>query len=118
MSALAAVGAFALAHAGLTALALAMERHHRQLRPAVPPPRRHTGLAWRLAGASALALSLWLCRLAWGSGSGVAAWFGITSAAALALIVLLAYAPAFARRLGGIATALGLLALLTRLLPV
>lgn len=111
MSALATVGAFALAHAGLTALALAMARHHRQLRPSAAPPGSNARRAWRLAGAIALALALWLCRLAWGSGSGVAAWFGVLGLATLSLILLLPYAPTLAWRLGCVSAGLGLLAM-------
>ncbi|HWJ05962.1 MAG TPA: DUF3325 family protein [Steroidobacteraceae bacterium] len=45
---------------GLASLALAMERHWRQLRHGLPLPRRTT-LALRAMGAAALAASLALC---------------------------------------------------------
>lgn len=99
---------FALAHAGMTCLALAMARHHRQLRPTARPSGRIARTVWRLAGWGLLALSLGLSLHAWGAATGAAAWFGVASAVALLLILLLAYLPALTWRLGWMAAGLGL----------
>jgi len=110
VSTLAAVASLALAHAGLTGLALAMERHHRQLRPAALPGRG-TRATFRAAGWALLALSHWMSLAAWGAATGTAAWFGVLSTAALALVLMLPYAPMLAWRTGWIAGIAGLLVL-------
>jgi len=112
---LAALGSLALAHAGMTALALTMDRHRRQLRPAAARPGRLAGTAWRLTGWTLLALSLWLSGHAWGAPVGTVAWFGLASAASLVLILMLPYAPALAWRLGCVTGAVGLAAALAAL---
>ena len=112
MTTLAALGSVALAHAGMTGLALAMERHHRQLRPAAPRPGRLAVAVWRVAGWTVLALSLWLGLAAWSAATGAAVWCGVLSAVTLVLILSLPYAPALAWRLGWITGAFGLLSML------
>ena len=112
MSTLAAFGSVVLAQAGMTGLALAMERHHRQLRPAAARPGRLASAAWRLAGWALLALSLWLSLHAWGASIGAVAWLGVLSAVTPALILMLPYTPALARRIGWLTGIAGLLAVL------
>lgn len=112
---LAAVGSLALAYTGMTALALAMARHQRQLRPAAPAPGRSARTVWRLSGWTLLALSFALSLQAWGPASGAAAWFGVLSLATLPLILLLPYAPTLAWRLGCVGAGLGLLAMFVTL---
>ncbi|MFP6848312.1 MAG: DUF3325 domain-containing protein [Pseudomonas sp.] len=82
--------AAALCYAGMAALCLGMDRHHQQVwsRKA---PRRQRGL--RLAGWLLLAIALWPCVQAWGGAVGVVIWFGLLSAAALLLVLLLPYRP-------------------------
>lgn len=101
-------GIFALAHAGMTFLALAMDRHHRQLRPGAVQARQGQRVAWRAAGISMLTSSLWLCMESWGAATGTTAWFGILGAVSLALVLLLAYAPTIALRAGWGAGAAGI----------
>lgn len=85
------VPAALLAFAGLTAVCLAMNRHHRQVwhRPATAQR------AWllRSAGTCLLAASLLASTAAAGVPRGIVAWFGILPLAALALIVLLPFSP-------------------------
>lgn len=83
--------AFALTLIGFAALALAMDRHHRQLWHALPA-------AWlrrllRGAGTLALAAALAACVAGFGRGTGWVAWFGLLSAAAIAVVLPLAYWP-------------------------
>lgn len=115
MSSLAAFASLALAHAGLTGLALAMDRHRRQLRPSAQPGTRLASAAWRVAGWTLLALSLGLSVLAWGGATGTAVWFGVLSAASLALILMLPYAPTLAWHTGWLAAVAGLGAAFARL---
>lgn len=110
MSTLAAIGSLALAHAGLTGLAVAMDRHHRQLRPYAKLPARWVSATSRIVGWVLLALSMKLSMLAWGTATGLAVWFGLFSAAGLALIVMLPYTPALASRAGWITATVGLAA--------
>lgn len=105
MSILTGLGSFALAHAGMVGLALAMDRHRRQLRPVTTAAAT---LRWRIAGGALLALSLRLSMQTWGASAGLVAWFGVAAAAALALILLLTQAPVTAWRTGWLAGAAGL----------
>lgn len=85
--------AFCLSYAGLAALCLAMNRHQLQVwrRALAPGAARMLRVAgwWLVAGA------LLPCIGGWGTGIGVVAWFGLLSAAALALVFLLPYLPRF-----------------------
>ncbi|MBN9324326.1 MAG: DUF3325 family protein, partial [Delftia acidovorans] len=63
---------------------------------------------WRLAGYALLALSLAPCLLRWNASVALAAWLGLLTFAALALGLLLTYAPKFARRVAIVAAAAGL----------
>lgn len=78
-----------LAYAGLAGLALAMDRHHRQVwRRGASPPRR---MALRLAGAASLGGSLAASAVPAGWGVGIVLWLGLLTAAALGVAMLLAY---------------------------
>jgi hypothetical protein len=69
---------------GLLAPALAMPRHHAQLLPGRPLPGVKR-LVLRLIGASALLLGLPLSAMTWGWRIGPVAWFGLATAAILAI---------------------------------
>lgn len=97
--ALASASALLLTYAGFAALSLAMPRHHRQLRPARALPNQRERALYRLAGWSALGLAALASVLGWGPAIGAVAYFGVLSAAALTLTLLLAYAPRWAGRL-------------------
>src|SRR5256885_8125625 len=73
-----------------------MDRHQDQLGTEGLAPARLK--AWRLAGYALLALSLAPCLLRWNASVALAAWLGLLTFAALALGLLLTYAPKFARR--------------------
>jgi Protein of unknown function (DUF3325) len=80
-----------LAYSGLTALCLAMNRHHRQVwhRPA----NTQRALALRLIGVGLLAGSLLASTAAAGMARGLVGWFGVLPLAALGLIGLLPFSP-------------------------
>ncbi|MPY69295.1 MAG: DUF3325 family protein [Alphaproteobacteria bacterium] len=86
-----ALSAFILAFAGFAALALAMDRHHRTLFDRAPG--RGAALTLRLAGTAGLAASLFACADRWGWAIGAIAWFGVLSAVALGVVLLLAALP-------------------------
>ena len=92
---------FALAYAGLTALCLSMQRHHRQAMNRAVTPMARTGLI--VAGWLCLLASILPCFVVWDTGTGVVAWIGILSAAGYGLAFLLPYAPRTAVTLGGLA---------------
>lgn len=79
--------AFALALLGFAALALAMDRHHRQVRRTVPAGWLRVVL--RGAGTLALAASLAVCVFDAGWGTGWVVWFGLLSAAAATIVLSL-----------------------------
>jgi len=85
-----ALAPFLLAFAGFAALALAMQRHHRALFGRAPG--RSAAAALRIAGAGGLAAALWACVEGWGWAIGAVAWFGVLSAAAFPVVLLLALA--------------------------
>lgn len=97
-----------LAFAGFAVIAASMDRHQDQLGTEGLAPARLK--AWRLAGHALLALSLAPCLLRWNASVAVAAWLGLLTFAALALGLLLTYAPQLARRVAAAAAAAGLLA--------
>lgn len=98
-----------LAYAGLTALCLAMDRHHRQVWQRVPAPGLRIGL--RVLGSSLLAAAFTACVDTAGASIGSVSWFGVLSAAGLLLVFLLPYAPRFAAGLSLLAAPATLLAL-------
>lgn len=83
--------AFALALLGFVALALAMDRHHRQVRRTAPAGWLR-GLL-RATGTLALAASLAVCVFEAGWGTGWVVWFGLLSAAATTVVLSLTYWP-------------------------
>jgi len=105
-----AVGALGAAVAGFMALALAMDRHHRDSRGRAPAPRQAAAL--RGLGACALLLSLLASLARQGAAQGWVLWCGVLTAAALAVVLLLSYAPRRAAMAGAAAAGCALLALL------
>lgn len=93
--------AWSLAYAGLAGLCLAMHRYQRQVWCRGVGSAASVGL--RLAGWLCLTLSLATCTAVWGGVIGPVAWFGVLSAAGLALVCLLPYAPRIAAALALIA---------------
>ena len=83
--------AFLLAYAGFAALALAMDRHHRQVFGRAP--RRGIRIVLRIAGAAGLCGALAACVAASGGSIGTVEWFGVLSASALAFVLLFAFRP-------------------------
>ncbi|MBN8907833.1 MAG: DUF3325 domain-containing protein [Rhodospirillales bacterium] len=102
--------AFGLAEAGFVVLALAMDRHARQLAVRRPPTWARAKL--RAAGLLLLLLALRTCMSGWGGAEGVVAWCGVLTLAAL----LLALALALPRRVRTATALLVLLPLLGALL--
>lgn len=109
MVALTVIASFALCHAGLVALSLAMDRHYHQVW------RRHASRAqrqlYRLGGVLLLLVSVICAVVVWGKSVGAVAWLGILSAVALPLIFLLPYSPRAAFGSGVLGAAIGLLAM-------
>lgn len=98
--------ALGLSYAGMTALSLAIDRHHRQVYGADTPPHRRSAL--RAAGGVLLAFALLPCVLLWGGGAGFVAWLGMLTVGALAAAVLLPYSP---RSVAPLAAAIGMLSI-------
>ena len=80
--------ALALSYAGLASLCFAMPAHWRHLRAGKAPRVLAGGL--RVLGSALLLAALVLCAARRGWPIGSVAWFGMVSAAGLALIGLLA----------------------------
>lgn len=74
-----------LSYAGMAALCLAMNRHHRQVTDRLPGPRRQ--LLLRLSGSMTLVLAMVLCIDAWGVSIGIVAWFGMLTLGTLPLVI-------------------------------
>lgn len=83
--------ALGLNYAGMSALSLAIDRHHRQVYGGDTPPRRRRAL--RAAGSVLLILALLPCVLLWGAGAGCVAWLGMLTVGALAAALQLPYWP-------------------------
>ena len=79
-----------VSYAGMAALCLAMNRHHRQVTDRLPGRRRQ--LLLRLLGWTALFLALILCIDTWNVSIGLVAWFGTLTLGALVLVLGLPYA--------------------------
>jgi len=92
--------ALCLAYAGFACLALAMGRHFEQVFDREEPaPAQRAGL--RLGGCVLLLLSILPCLRHWPSASmALGMWSALISLAALALVLLLPYAPRWAAGLG------------------
>ena len=102
-----ALAAALLAFAAFTVIAACMERHQDQLGTQQLLPARL--LAWRWAGFALLVVSLAPCLGRWGPSVAVTAWLGLLTLAAMALGLLLTYAPQWGRRVAPVAAAAGLL---------
>ncbi|PHV09133.1 hypothetical protein CSQ96_01160 [Janthinobacterium sp. BJB412] len=102
------IAGLGLCYAGMSGLALALDRHHRQLRGADCPPRR--GMLLRAAGAALLLLALQPCIQYWGVGAGITAWLGCLTMGAFLFIGLLPYAPRAATLLALVGGLAGLMA--------
>nr|WP_315249197.1 DUF3325 domain-containing protein [uncultured Duganella sp.] len=98
--------ALGLCFAGMSALSLAIDRHHRQVYGDDAPARKRYLL--RAAGALLLALAIVPCVVLWGAGAGCVAWIGMLTIGALLAAVLLPYWP---RRLALLAGATVVLSL-------
>lgn len=98
--------ALGLCFAGMTALSLAIDRHHRQVYGDDAPARKRYLL--RAGGALLLALAILPCVLLWGAGAGFVAWIGILTIGALLAAGLLPYWP---RRVAPLAVAAGALSI-------
>ncbi|RZT10388.1 Protein of unknown function [Duganella sp. CF402] len=83
--------ALGLSYAGMAALSLAIDRHHRQVYGCDAPGRRRSML--RAAGSVLLILALLPCVLLWGAGAGCVAWLGVLTVGALAAALQLPYWP-------------------------
>ena len=90
--------ALAIAYAGFVTLGLAMDRHQMQMLGR-ELPRRQTQLL-RTAGGALLGGSLLVCLTAWSTSIAIVWWLGLLSIAGLALGLLLAYRPRWARPIG------------------
>ncbi len=105
--------ALSLCYAAWCLLRLGMDKHHRQAFDAAPTARRR--LALRACGWCVLVLAFALCVTALGWEFGPVAWGAALIVTAIALVLLLPYAPRWALRAAGSAPALALLALLASL---
>ena len=102
--------AYLLSYSALTALSLAMNRHHRMVR--AEDLSADDAFRFRLLGWCTLAVSLLLaCSSAESWSIGTVGWLGAVSAAALLLIVLLPTVPRLAARLALAAPSIGVLIL-------
>ncbi|MYM35892.1 DUF3325 family protein [Duganella sp. FT94W] len=95
-----------LCFAGMSALSLAIDRHHRQVYGDDASTRKRCLL--RAVGSLLLALAIVPCVLLWGAGAGFVAWIGMLTIGALLAAGLLPYWP---RRIAPLATATGALSL-------
>ena len=84
------VAAFALCYAGFALLGLSQARHYQRMYGGDHQWRRRRGrwAAWTLLASGALASTA-----AWGPGTGVVAFLGLATFAAVAVALLLTYAP-------------------------
>lgn len=108
-----ALAAIALcsAMAGFVTLSLAMDRHYEDSAGRGQSPGKKR--PWlRVGGAVGLVASLAASLVLQGSAQGWVLWLGVLTASALAVVLLLTYAPRRAIALGVAACALTLLALL------
>ncbi|MFC3376102.1 DUF3325 domain-containing protein [Rugamonas sp. CCM 8940] len=102
------IAGLGLCYAGMTGLALALDRHHRQLRGGDCPAR--LGMLLRAVSAALLLLALLSCIQYWGVGAGIAAWLGCLTVGAFLFIGLLPYAPRAATLLALVGGLAGLMA--------
>ncbi|MBO6946875.1 MAG: DUF3325 domain-containing protein [Rhodospirillales bacterium] len=88
MTALNIIAAILCAFAGLGALAMAMARHARDVFGRTP--ERRTAWSLRIFGMVMLCAAYAFSVYAWGPKVGPVGWFGVLSAAALAVVTILA----------------------------
>ncbi|MEG0184727.1 MAG: DUF3325 domain-containing protein, partial [Stenotrophomonas sp.] len=81
--------ALLLAAAAFACLALAMERHHRDVVGHAPAIARHRLL--RVLGVAGLGASLLASIAAWGLAQGVVGWCGVLAAGAGAMVLWLSF---------------------------
>lgn len=79
-----------LACAGMLLLALAMDRHRKQLLPRAGRVSRPYRATLRSAALTLLALSLLASARQWGAAIGVVGWFGLLTIGALVMLAWLA----------------------------
>lgn len=79
--------------AAFAALGLAMDRHYEDSYGRGKEPGPGLRRALRVAGTSGLVLSLWACLAAAGTSQGWVFWFGVMTLSALAVVLVLSYAP-------------------------
>ncbi|KAB1070956.1 DUF3325 domain-containing protein [Methylobacterium planeticum] len=100
---------FALSFAGLAALALSLDRHHRDAFLSRPPKARARGL--RVAGWAGILLSLAASVALEGWNFGPVQWIGALTGASLLVVALLSYRPGWLRPAALAALPLALIAL-------
>ncbi|MCC5858090.1 MAG: DUF3325 domain-containing protein [Ectothiorhodospiraceae bacterium] len=76
---------------GMFALCLSAQRHWRKLRPSSPPPSRGRRRGLQALGWLALTLAAALLAVGLGPGTGLTAWFGVQTLAALCVVFTLTY---------------------------
>jgi hypothetical protein len=99
---------FALCHAGFGALSVAMQRHYADMHGRGQEAPATLRRRLQAAGAAGLALAFAAAVLQAGGGHGPLIWLGGMTTAALALMMLLTYAP---RRVAPLAQAAALVGL-------
>lgn len=104
--ALVVLTALCMCFAGMAALSLAIDRHHRQVYGDDTPVRKRYLL--RAAGVLLLTLAIAPCVVLWGAGAGLVAWIGMLTIGALLAALLLPYWP---RHVAPLAAAAGALSL-------
>jgi hypothetical protein len=98
--------ALGLCFAGMAALSLAIDRHHRQVYGDDAPARKR--LLLRTGAVLLLALAIVPCVVLWGAGAGFVAWIGMLTIGALLAAVLLPYWPRRVAPLAAAAAALSI----------
>lgn len=86
---------FLFALSGFFSLALAMNKHHHQMRRKNPAPV--TRLVFRIVGALGLTLSLFACAQYSGWPVGTVLWCGLLTATALLVAMFFTYGPVHKR---------------------
>ena len=86
-----ALAAFVINASGCALLALAMQRHHRQVAAGTLKPQLQRRR--RVLGSTALGLSLLVCWVALGPLVGLLLWLGLLSATTLLVALVLAFRP-------------------------
>lgn len=83
--------ALVTAYVGFALLALAMDRHYRQVRGGQPVPALR--VRWRAGGSLGLVLSLAACVMHDGWSHGLVLWWGVLSTSGIAVVLMLSLAP-------------------------